>query len=108
MCPALSYKLEERGTRRCLPDIKIHDLTRASVIPWEQDGLIVRLSAHEAEIQSLMPLLTDLKLLLKPTDARGAVTGIYGKVLRQPPVNGPFVVRFTAVFREARQYLARP
>jgi predicted ATPase/class 3 adenylate cyclase len=74
----------------------------------EQDGLIVRLSPHEAEIQTMLPppAFTDLKLLLKPNDVRGAVTGIYGKVLRRPPVNGPFVLRFTAVPKEARRYLA--
>jgi hypothetical protein len=75
----------------------------------EQDGLIVRVSPHEAEIQTTLPppAFTDLKLLLKPNDGRGAVAGIYGKVLRRPPVNGPFVLRFTAVPKEARQYLAR-
>jgi adenylate cyclase len=75
----------------------------------EQDGLIVRLSPHEAEIEATMPPppLTDLKVLLKANDVRGAVTGIYGKVLRQPVANGPFVLRFTAVPKEARQYLDR-
>jgi predicted ATPase/class 3 adenylate cyclase/tRNA A-37 threonylcarbamoyl transferase component Bud32 len=75
----------------------------------EQDGMIVRLSSHEAEIQSLTPPppLTDLKLLLKPTDGGGSITGIYGKVLRRPPVDRSFVLRFTAVPQEARRYLNR-
>ena len=89
--------------------VSFRKVTGKDVAGEEQDGLIVRLSPHEAEIQATVPppALTDLKLLLKPTSARGAVPGIYGKVLRQPPVSGPFVLRFTAVPREARQYLDR-
>jgi len=72
----------------------------------QQDGMIVRLSTNEAEIQSLTPPppLTDLKLLLKPTEG-GPIAGIYGKVLRRPPVDRSFVLRFTAVPQDARRYL---
>ena len=72
----------------------------------QQDGMIVRLSTNEAEIQSLTPPppLTDLKLLLKPAEG-GPIAGIYGKVLRRPPVDRSFVLRFTAVPQDARRYL---
>jgi predicted ATPase/class 3 adenylate cyclase len=82
-------------------------VTGKEIVGNEQDGVIVRLSTHEAEIQTMAPPppFTDLKLLLKPAGLRGTVSGIYGKVLRQPVVNGPFVVRFTAVPKDARQYL---
>jgi hypothetical protein len=89
--------------------VSFRRVTGKEVAGEAQDGVIIRLSATEAEIRSLTPPppFTDLKLLLELTDVTGSVTAIYGKVLRRPVVNGSFVLRFTAVPTEARQYLAR-
>ena len=78
------------------------------VVGEEQDGVLVRLSADEAEIQSQAtpPPFTDLKLLLRPIGSEETVAGIYGKVIvGRPSKNGAFVLRFTAVPQEARRYL---
>jgi predicted ATPase/class 3 adenylate cyclase len=85
-------------TFRCVTGKKVTD--------QEHEGMLVRLSAEEAEIQSQAPPppFTDLKLLLKPAHPSSTVTGIYGKVLERPSANGLFVLRFTAVSQEARQY----
>ena len=81
-------------------------VTGKEVAGEEQDGMIVRLSAHEAEIQSPTPPppLTDLKLLLKPADG-GFSIGNLRKGVRRPPRADSFVLRFTAVPQDARQYL---
>jgi predicted ATPase/class 3 adenylate cyclase/tRNA A-37 threonylcarbamoyl transferase component Bud32 len=86
--------------------VSFQRVTGKEVAREAQDGRIVRLSTHEVEIESSTPPppLTDLKLLLKPTDG-GSIAGIYGKVLRRPPLDRAFVLRFTAVPQDARRYL---
>jgi predicted ATPase/class 3 adenylate cyclase len=76
------------------------------VADQEQDGVLVRLSSEEAEIQSREPPppFTDLKLLFKLTHPSSTTIGIYGKVLERPSGNGSFVLRFTAVPQDVRQY----
>jgi predicted ATPase/class 3 adenylate cyclase/tRNA A-37 threonylcarbamoyl transferase component Bud32 len=89
--------------------VSFRTVTGKEVAGEEHDGVILRLSTKEAEIESatMPPPLTDLKLLLKLTDAAEPVAAIYGKVLRRPAVSGSFVLRFTALPMEARQYFAR-
>jgi hypothetical protein len=84
-------------------------VTGKEVVGEEHAGVLVRLSANEAEIQSQAPPppSTDLRLELTPTDGTATVTGVYGKVLARPPGNGSFVLRFTAVPQEARRFLNR-
>ena len=80
------------------------DKREGPVLPHDaHDGLLVRLSALQAEIQSqtLPPKFTDLKLLL---DITSVTNGIYGKVVGQSAVNGSFVLHFTAIPPEARKY----
>jgi adenylate cyclase len=81
-------------------------VTGKEVVKEKQDGVLVRLSANEAEIQSqlLPPPLTDLKLLLKPADGARTITGIYGKVIGPMAASGSFILRFTAIPQESRQY----
>jgi class 3 adenylate cyclase len=78
------------------------------VAPEQREGTIVRISRNEAEIQSPTPPppLTDLKLLLKPAEGR-SFAGIYGKVLRGGSAERSFILRFTAIPHDARQYLHR-
>jgi adenylate cyclase len=81
-------------------------VTGKEVAGEEQDGVLVRLSAEQAEILSEMrpPPFTDLKLLLKPKHPTQTITGVYGKVIGQPSATGSFTLRFTAVPHEARRY----
>jgi class 3 adenylate cyclase len=85
-------------------------LTEKEVVGEEHDGLLVRLSAQKAEIQSqiLPSKFTDLKLLLKPTDIVLTTAGIYGKVVERSSAKGSFVLHFTAVPPEARKYFFTP
>ena len=81
-------------------------VTGKEVVGDEQDGLLVRLAAEEAEIRSPTPPppFTDLKVLLTPEGAE-TVPGIYGKVIARLDKDGSFVLRFTAVPQDARRYL---
>jgi predicted ATPase/class 3 adenylate cyclase len=87
--------------------LTFRSVTGKKVADQEQDGVLVRISAEEAEIRTrdLPAPFTDLKLLLKPAHPGWMVPGIYGKVLERPSANGSFVLRFTAVSQEARQYI---
>jgi predicted ATPase/class 3 adenylate cyclase/tRNA A-37 threonylcarbamoyl transferase component Bud32 len=80
-------------------------LTEKEVVGEEHDGLLVRVSAQKAEIQSqvLPSRFTDLKLLLKPSDM---TAGIYGKVVERSSVDGCFVLHFTTVPAEVRRYFS--
>jgi predicted ATPase/class 3 adenylate cyclase/tRNA A-37 threonylcarbamoyl transferase component Bud32 len=99
------YETHWSGVEPALP-ISFQLVMGKDVAQEHQQGTIVRISSHEAEIQSQAtpPPLTDLKLLLKAPDGR-TFAGIYGKVLRRPAADRSFVLRFTAVPQEARQYL---
>ena len=76
------------------------------VVSEKQDGLLVRLSSEEAEIQSQMlpPPHTDLKVALKLGNPACAVGGIYGKVIGPAAAKVSFFLRFTAVPQDARDY----
>ncbi|MBR0733194.1 AAA family ATPase [Bradyrhizobium japonicum] len=80
-------------------------LTEKEVVGDEHDGLLIRLSAQKAEIQSRMlpSKFTDLKLLLKPSDL---TAGIYGKVIELSSAEGRFVLHFTTMPPEARKYFS--
>ena len=86
--------------------IKFRWLIEKEVVGEEHDGLLVRLSAEEVEIQcrTLPPKFTDLKLLFRPSDITLVGAGIYGKVVERSSANGSFVLHFTAVPPEARRY----
>jgi class 3 adenylate cyclase len=77
------------------------------VMGTKHGGVLVRLAATEGEIQCRTPPppFADLKLTLKPTDSISTAVGIYGKVSGPPSKTGRFVLRFTAVPKDARQYL---
>jgi class 3 adenylate cyclase len=82
-------------------------LSGKEVAGEEEEGLLVRLSGDEAEIHCETPptLFADLKVMLKPSDAMRTIAGLYGKVIERPGASGSFVVSFTALPIEARQYL---
>jgi predicted ATPase/class 3 adenylate cyclase len=87
--------------------LTLQRVTGKDVVSEKHDGLLIRLSAEEAEIQSQMlpPPLTDLKVALKLSNPACSVGGIYGKVIGPAPANISFFLRFTAVPQDAREYL---
>jgi predicted ATPase/class 3 adenylate cyclase/tRNA A-37 threonylcarbamoyl transferase component Bud32 len=86
--------------------LTLQRVTGKAVMREREDGMLVRLSAEEAEIQSQMlpPPLTDLKVLLKPANSASPLSGIYGKVIGPAAAKSSFLLRFTAVPKDARQY----
>lgn len=86
--------------------ISFRCLEGKKVVGEELQGLLIKFSADEAQIQcrTTPAPFTDLKLRLNPADGTPVVSGIYGKVLRQSANSSSFVLRFTALSNEARHY----
>jgi adenylate cyclase len=81
-------------------------VTDRGVSSEKHHGLLIGLSAEEAEIRSTMrpPLYADLKLLLIPDNPAEPLSAVYGKVIHSSSADASFVLRFTAVAEEARRY----
>ena len=82
-------------------------LSGKDVAREKQDGLLVRMSTEQVEIQSQTPppQLTDLKVAIKLTGLAGRVNAFYGKVIGPGPTETSFLLRFTAMPNDARYYL---